>query len=66
VKACFDAGVQCFIWSSLPSSAQISGGRLVSKIYEGNVRVTLEIESILTGLRQISCRRIYQENRTSR
>jgi hypothetical protein len=35
VKACFDAGVQCFIWSSLPSSAQISGGRLVSKIYEG-------------------------------
>lgn len=35
VKASFDAGVQCFIWSSLPSSAQISGGRLVSKIYEG-------------------------------
>jgi hypothetical protein len=35
VKAAFDAGVQCFIWSSLPSSAQISGGRLVSKIYEG-------------------------------
>jgi hypothetical protein len=36
VKAAFDAGVQCFIWSSLPSSAQISGGRLVSKIYEGS------------------------------
>ena len=36
VKAAFDAGVQCFIWSSLPSSAQISQGRLVSKIYEGS------------------------------
>jgi hypothetical protein len=43
VKASFDAGVQCFIWSSLPSSAQISGGRLVSKIYEGNVLVMLKI-----------------------
>ena len=35
VRACFDSGVQCFIWSSLPSSSQISGGCLVSKIYEG-------------------------------
>lgn len=38
MKASFDAGVQCFIWSSLPSSKQISGGRLVSKIYEGDDR----------------------------
>ncbi|CZR63525.1 uncharacterized protein PAC_13422 [Phialocephala subalpina] len=27
VKASFDARVECFIWSSLPSSAQISGGK---------------------------------------
>jgi hypothetical protein len=37
VSACVNAGVQCFIWSSLPSSAQISSGRLVSKIYEGKL-----------------------------
>jgi len=46
VKASFDAGVQCFIWSSLPSSAQISGGRLVSKIYEGKYHVDAYIKEI--------------------
>ena len=66
VKASFNAGVQCFIWSSLPSSAQISGGRLVSKIYEGKARVPLEIYVILTSPRQISCRRVHQGNWTSR
>ena len=46
VKASFDAGVQCFIWSSLPSSAQISSGRLVSKIYEGKYHVDAYIKDI--------------------
>lgn len=34
-RAAREAGVQCFVWSTLPSSAAISGGRLVSRIYEG-------------------------------
>lgn len=35
VNAAVEAGAQCFVWSTLPSSAAISGGRLVSRIYEG-------------------------------
>lgn len=35
VDAAMAAGVECFIWSTLPSSRQISGGRFVSRIYEG-------------------------------
>lgn len=52
MKASFDAGVQCFIWSSLPSSAQISGGRLVSKIYEGNMPVTPNICAIFDRFKE--------------
>ncbi|KAH9884115.1 NAD-P-binding protein [Cubamyces lactineus] len=32
-------GVECLIWSTLPSSHKISGGRLVSRIYEGKHHV---------------------------
>ncbi|KAH9942071.1 NAD(P)-binding protein [Amylocystis lapponica] len=39
VDAALAAGVQCFVWSTLPSSHQISGGRLVSRIYEGKCQV---------------------------
>ena len=46
VKASLDAGVQCFIWSSLPSSRQISGGRLVSRIYEGKYQVDAYIKEV--------------------
>jgi nucleoside-diphosphate-sugar epimerase len=46
VKASFDAGVRCFIWSSLPSSNQISGGQFVSKIYEGKYHVDAYIKEI--------------------
>ena len=36
VDAALQNGVQCFVWSTLPSSNKISGGRFVSRIYEGS------------------------------
>lgn len=33
------AGISCFIWSTLPSSLQISGGEVCCEIYEGKYRV---------------------------
>lgn len=33
------AGVECFIWSTLPSSLKISGGEICCEIYEGKHRV---------------------------
>lgn len=40
VDAAAAAGtVECLLWSTLPSSRQISGGRLISKIYEGKNQV---------------------------
>ncbi|KAI0364986.1 NAD-P-binding protein [Pilatotrama ljubarskyi] len=39
VDAALANGVECFIWSTLPSSHKISGGRLVSRIYEGKHHV---------------------------
>jgi len=39
VDAALAADVKCFIWSTLPSSRKISGGRLVSQIYEGKYQV---------------------------
>ncbi|KAI1786962.1 NmrA-like domain-containing protein [Ganoderma leucocontextum] len=39
VDAALENGVQCFVWSTLPSSRQISGGRFVSRIYEGKYHV---------------------------
>lgn len=35
VKAASEAGVKCFLWSTLPSSHEISGGRFVTRLYEG-------------------------------
>ena len=34
-KAAHDAGVQCYIWSTLPSSEKLSDGKRISQIYEG-------------------------------
>ncbi|EMD37098.1 hypothetical protein CERSUDRAFT_115004 [Gelatoporia subvermispora B] len=45
VNAALSAGVQCFIWSTLPSSRAISGGRLISRIYEGKYQVDDYIRS---------------------
>ncbi|KAI0658732.1 NAD-P-binding protein [Cubamyces menziesii] len=39
VDAAIANGVKCFVWSTLPSSHKISGGRLVSRIYEGKYHV---------------------------
>ncbi|KAI0672631.1 NAD-P-binding protein [Trametes maxima] len=39
VDAAIANGVQCFVWSTLPSSHKISSGRLVSRIYEGKYHV---------------------------
>jgi len=46
VKASLEAGVQCFVWSTLPSSAAISGGTLVSRIYEGKYHVDAYIKEV--------------------
>jgi hypothetical protein len=37
VQAAAKAGVQCFLWSSLPSSAEISKGKFVTRLYEGKM-----------------------------
>ncbi|OSD08240.1 NAD-P-binding protein [Trametes coccinea BRFM310] len=39
VDAVLANGVECLVWSTLPSSYKISGGRLVSRIYEGKHHV---------------------------
>ncbi|EJF66364.1 NAD(P)-binding protein [Dichomitus squalens LYAD-421 SS1] len=39
VDAALDNAVQCFVWSTLPSSNKISGGRFISRIYEGKYHV---------------------------
>ncbi|KAK5217546.1 hypothetical protein LTR47_006123 [Exophiala xenobiotica] len=38
-RAALDAGVQCFVWSTLPSSLGISKGEVCCEIYEGKHRV---------------------------
>ncbi|KAF5024140.1 hypothetical protein F66182_3774 [Fusarium sp. NRRL 66182] len=35
VEASVAAGVECFLWSTLPSSREISGGKFVTRLYEG-------------------------------
>ncbi|KAI0697300.1 NAD(P)-binding protein [Cerioporus squamosus] len=39
VDAALENGVKCFVWSTLPSSEKISGGRLISRVYEGKHHV---------------------------
>jgi NmrA-like family len=34
-----DAGAQCFIWSTMPSSIELSGGRLATRVYEGTLKM---------------------------
>lgn len=47
VDAAAAAGtVECLVWSTLPSSKQISGGRFVSQIYEGKHHVDDHIRQL--------------------
>ncbi|KAM0231633.1 hypothetical protein ACHAPO_008481, partial [Fusarium lateritium] len=39
VQASVEAGVECFLWSTLPSSREISGGKFVTRLYEGKQSV---------------------------
>ncbi|KAF6517879.1 hypothetical protein HZS61_001957 [Fusarium oxysporum f. sp. conglutinans] len=39
VEASVAAGVECFLWSTLPSSREISGGKFVTRLYEGKLSV---------------------------
>jgi len=45
-RAALDAGVQCFVWSTLPSSLGISKGEVCCEIYEGKHRVDGFIKNI--------------------
>lgn len=43
VEAAVEAGVECFLWSTLPSSREISGGKFVTRLYEGKLFLTWEV-----------------------
>lgn len=43
VEAAVEAGVECFLWSTLPSSREISGGKFVTRLYEGELFLTCEV-----------------------
>lgn len=45
-KAACDANVQCYIWSTLPSSREISKGKIETRIYEGKHNVDSYIREI--------------------
>ncbi|KAK7222176.1 hypothetical protein V2G26_010179 [Clonostachys chloroleuca] len=45
VEAASKAGVECFLWSTLPSSREISGGKFMTRLYEGKQSVDAVIRS---------------------
>ncbi|KAJ4215731.1 hypothetical protein NW759_009591 [Fusarium solani] len=45
VEASVAAGVECFLWSTLPSSREISGGKFVTRLYEGKQSVDAVIRA---------------------
>ncbi|KAJ6071577.1 hypothetical protein N7499_009591 [Penicillium canescens] len=45
-KAAAEAGVECFLWSTLPSSSEISGGQFITQLYEGKHNVDAYIRQI--------------------
>ncbi|KIY02059.1 uncharacterized protein Z520_02197 [Fonsecaea multimorphosa CBS 102226] len=48
-KAAHDAGtVECFIWSTMPSSHALSGGKFFTRLYEGNAEVRLAPVQLFT------------------
>lgn len=49
VNAAKEAGVECFLWSTLPSSLDISGGKFMTRLYEG-MSETPELAMVETDL----------------
>lgn len=49
VFAAKNAGVECFVWSTLPSSLAISNGKYCSQIYENKYKVDRYMEEIGMG-----------------
>lgn len=59
VEAAMAAGVECFLWSTLPSSREISGGKFVTRLYEGKTLTPWKSECEPTNSRQTIRRRCY-------
>lgn len=59
VEAAVAAGVECFLWSTLPSSREISGGKFVTRLYEGKTSQLSGRASEPTNSRQTIRRRSY-------
>lgn len=49
VEASVAAEVKCFLWSTLPSSREISGGKFVTRLYEGIAKRDLYADIKLTA-----------------
>jgi hypothetical protein len=52
VEAASKAGVKCFLWSTLPSSREISGGKFMTRLYEG-IKALNPICAIHTDMQNI-------------
>jgi hypothetical protein len=64
VEASVAAGVECFLWSTLPSSREISGGKFVTRLYEGKTLTPWKSEYEPTNSRQTIRRRRYPGSRS--
>jgi hypothetical protein len=64
-KAAAEAGVECFLWSTLPSSSEISGGQFITQLYEGEQKsfFVVDLGQTLNNLfRKAQCGRVHPSN----